>query len=49
MYNLSVNNLMLSNIKQWDVQVLYALSDPIVVKDILTVPLVEEVIEDSMI
>ncbi|XP_058741819.1 uncharacterized protein LOC131614217 [Vicia villosa] len=48
-YNIFVNNLMLPNMKQWDVQVIQNLFDPVVAMDIFKVPLVEEVVKDTII
>lgn len=44
-YDLTVNNLMLANVKQWDIQKIRNLFVHKVVYDILKAPLVEEVLQ----
>ncbi|XP_058775913.1 uncharacterized protein LOC131650213 [Vicia villosa] len=48
-YTLTINDLLLPNVKQWNMGVLRDLFDYSMVRDILQVPLSEEVIEDRMI
>ncbi|XP_058774459.1 uncharacterized protein LOC131648725 [Vicia villosa] len=48
-YTLTINDLLLPNVKQWNMGVLRDLFDYSVVRDILQVPLSEEVVEDRMI
>ncbi|XP_058726534.1 uncharacterized protein LOC131597891 [Vicia villosa] len=48
-YSLTVHDLLLTNVKQWNMRVLCDLFDYSVVRDILQVPLTEEAIEDRMV
>ncbi|XP_058774349.1 uncharacterized protein LOC131648625 [Vicia villosa] len=48
-YNITVNNLMLPNSKQWDMRKLTEMFDCAAVEDIIHVPLLEEVMEDRLI
>ncbi|XP_058726659.1 uncharacterized protein LOC131598028 [Vicia villosa] len=48
-YTLTIKDLLLPNVKQWNMRVLRDLFDYSVVRDILQVPLTEEVVEDCMI
>src|SRR4051812_11160652 len=48
-YDFYVQNLMLPNTKQWDVNVITSVFDPIEAEVILSTPLVWEVVEDGLI
>ncbi|XP_058733855.1 uncharacterized protein LOC131605526 [Vicia villosa] len=48
-YNLCVKDLLLPNVKQWDVGKVNLLFDHVVAEAILRVPLVEEVVEDRLV
>ncbi|XP_058776492.1 uncharacterized protein LOC131650797 [Vicia villosa] len=48
-YTLTVNDILLTNVKQWNMGVLCDLFDYSVVRDILQVPLTKEVVEDRMV
>ncbi|XP_058760148.1 uncharacterized protein LOC131633450 [Vicia villosa] len=48
-YNITVNDLLIPNVKQWNMRVLCDLFDNTVVKDIMQVPLAEEVVEDRLV
>ncbi|XP_058783149.1 uncharacterized protein LOC131657807 [Vicia villosa] len=48
-YNITVKDLLLPNVKQWNMRVIRTLFDVTVTKDILQVPLVEDVMEDRLV
>ncbi|XP_058765192.1 uncharacterized protein LOC131638639 [Vicia villosa] len=48
-YTLTINDLLLPNVKQWNMGVLRDLFDYSVVRDILQVPLAEDVMEDRIV
>ncbi|XP_058774671.1 uncharacterized protein LOC131648950 [Vicia villosa] len=48
-YNIIVSNLMLDNVKQWNMELLRDLFDYTTIEDIIQVPLVEEVTEDRLV
>ncbi|XP_058788236.1 uncharacterized protein LOC131662466 [Vicia villosa] len=48
-YTFSVRDLLLPNVKQWNMRVLREVFDPLVIKDILQVPLLEDVTMDRLV